>query len=828
MANTTVASDGGTSAQTFQNAIAGPYWSDTLTGVIFYYNSGDDLAMARTTDGGANWTTSTIETATSVRPFAFNYAADRAGDTGSTVYMAWYNSSTNRISFRTYSISADTLGSEVEIAAGAGIGGSIASIFISCAQNGDIGVGWVSDTFNIGTFYLSTNSGASFTSTGNTPWETFADDIAMGVWCQTPTSSDHAIVFYDISAGELSVKVYNSGSWTETSIVTGLTTSIGGTYQSVPFDCALRRSDGHVLVVTHSEQDTANDDITCYDLNINSVAAPTVTTKTAIITNTTNYANVSLCIDYGTDDVYVAVTTDAGDTTNALTKYFKSTDGMATWGAAQSYSEGAANQRDARYIGQTRSHPDGGRFQPVFYVNSASDLFVNLVNDVEFTALSVTVVLTGTMPSTTTEDGVAAGGLTIIATVTGTTWHADIDNDDTESEDWIASLVSAGAEALGWNNVVVGKFYRREVLNDSPLSYFRGTYNAWTDLGSVANNGTPTGLTQGAALLLSSAQRSSVFNAGAAKVALSSPAGLDNLWDGGGTVEMVIRPWASGFSLDQSKLVSKIDGGAGWELILDNQSGGYCDISLRVDFSTMQGVWKVAGRVPIGLQTHVAVTFDADSSSNDPTFYINGQPLTPVEETTPSGTRTTDASSNIFLGSNSSVAVTYNGEMQEVAFYATSLSATRIQAHVLAASNRYGLRYSDLARTSATVITLTMPVFPFFDITQSEVVTATFPTDVFATPPADAVVATPTITITSTTRKTGFVPPANVFANQTPGPFGNVNGGLGPAAGAAFRVLGAGDEWITGIRQLAIGLGGSTNPRVLMIRATEITEIDEA
>lgn len=813
--------------QTFPNALAGPYWSSTTQGVVFYHNSGNDLVKAVTADGGATWSATNIETATNVRPFAFNYAADRPGDTGSVVHMAWYNNSTNRISYRPYTVATDTLGTEVEIAAGPGIGGSVATIFITVAQNGDIGVGWVSDTFNVGTFYVSTDDGVSFSSTGVTPWETFADDLAMGVWCQTPTSSDHAIVFYDISAGELSIKVYNSGAWTETSIVTGLTTSIGGTYQSMPFDCATRRSDGHVLVVTHSDQDTANDDITCYDLNINSVAAPTVTTMTAIITNTTNYANVSLCIDYGTNDVYVAVTTDAGDTTNALTKYFKSTNGMSSWGAVQSYSESAVGERDARYIGQTRAHPDGGRFQPAFYINSTNDIFVNLVNDIEFAALSVTVTLTGTLVPSATEDAVAAGSpsLTLIATVTGTTWHADVDNDDVESEDFIASLLSNGAEALGWNNVVVGKYYRREVLNDSPLSYWRmgGTY---TDLGSTNQTGTATSLSSGGALLLSSAQVSTVFNLAAAQLNCGSPAANDNLWDGGGTVEMVIRPWADGFSTTQSRLASKIDGGAGWELGLEQQSGGYVSLFLRVDFSTVQGVWKLSGVLPIGVQSHIAVTYSSDATTNDPTFYINGIPYTPTETTTPSGTRSSDAASTLYLGSNSSVALTYNGEMQEVALYAAALSATRIQAHVLAASNRYGLRYSNLVRTSNTIVTLTMPAFPFFDISAAETITATFPVDVFAAAPAAPVLASPTFQITPTTRRTNFTPPANPFTPgaQTPGPFGNVNGGLGPAAGDAYRVLGAGDEWALGSPEMAVGLDGASGARIIMIVATEITE----
>lgn len=823
MANTpTTTLDGHTFLHSFRAGIIGSFWVDDQIGAHLFIDDNSDLAVSRTDDGGATWTV-TVLVADTVRPLAFSWAGDRPGDVGSELWLAYYVSSGNDIRFAIYDVNADTFGSAVDISAGPGIGGSLDTIFMTVAQNGDIGVGWVSSTFTISEFWVSTNGGVSWSDTGITPWESHAGDIAWGVWPQTPTSSDHSILFYDLSAGELTIKTYNSGAWTESSaIVTGMATSVSGSHQAIPFDAATRRSDGKTLLAVHStEQDAATDDLLTFELTIDSVAAPTATAKTNVYTNTAN-GGVTIEIDHATDDVYVAYVTGYNSVSSAVV-YKKSDDGMATWGAETAYSEGSD---DYRYLGHGRAGADGGRFQPVFNINAA-DLYVNLVNDVAFVAPTVTVTLTGTLVPSTTEDAVAAGSpsLTLIATVSGVNWHADIDNDDVESEDFLAALLSSGAEALGWNNVVIGKYYRREVLNDSPLSYWR-MGGSFTDLGSVGQNGTATSLTVGGELLLSSAQDSSVFNAGAAKLACSSPAGLDNLWDGGGTAEVVLRPWADGFSTTQSRVFSKIDGGAGWEIGLEAQSGGYVSIFLRVDFSTVQGVWKLTGTLPIGVQSHIAITYDADSASNDPTFYINGIPYTPVETTTPSGTRSSDASSNLFLGSNSSVALTYNGEMQEVALYGTALSATRIQAHVLAASNRYGLRYSNLVRTSASIVTLTMPAFPFFDISAAETITATFPTDVFASAPATPVVASPTFQITPTTRRTNFTPPANPFTPgaQTPGPFGNVNGGLGPAAGDAYRVLGAGDEWALGSPEMAVGLDGASGARVIMIVATEITE----
>ena len=793
------------------------FYATPLIGAFFYVDANQDLAYKRTTDGGTSVGSATVLRAGTITGFSAWYDALNPASTNAKAYLVACDDAADAFVFVDFDVATGVAGTPVVIQATASIGTASSNrCFIVGSRNGTLVAGYAVAAVN--NAYISTDGGTTWTPT-TAGYDDVTGDRAAGAACDTGNDSDVMLIYHDVSADELTTKVLSGSTWTETLISTGIVES--GVITRT-WDCTTRRSDGATLIATWNTPDNAAGDILTFEIVATSTT-PTVTAKTNVITNTAESAGAIITVDFATNDVYVTSLIGGTFAGSVQVRYYKSTDSMATWSGATNYSTGSANYR---YLAPQVSHTNGGRFQPMFFNDTTSQMIFNLDNDIAFAAAAaLAVVLTGTLTPTATEDSVATGGLTLVATISGTIWDMDIDNDDTESEDWISALVSAGAEALGWNNIVVGKFYRKEVLADSPLNYLRLGGNV-TDQGSAGANGTPTALTVGAALLLSSAQPSSVFNAPTAKVALSSPAALDNLWDAGGTAEIVLRPWASGFSLDQSKLYSKIDGGAGWELIIDNQAGGYVDVSLRVDFSTQQGVWKVAGKIPIGIQTHLAVTYNADSTSNDPIFYINGAVYTPVEETTPSGTRSSDASSNLWIGSNSSVALTFNGELQESALYATSLSAARIQAHVIAASYAYGLSYADLARTSSTVITLTMPAFPFYDITVSETITATFPA---TTNNAMAVlVATPTFTITPTTRKTNFTPPVNPFNpnSQTPGPFGNVNGGLGPAAGDAFRVLGAGDQWTIGIPQMSVGLAGSTSPRVLLIRATEITEVD--
>ena len=811
---------------TVQNAVdshddfgpRGPFWISELIGAILVFNSGGDLTACRTTDGGATWDTSTTVLAAVPDSMAAEFDRSIPGNTGTNVNIVYADLSDQDFTFVNYDIATGLFGTPVDLSAS--VSANMDQTWIARTRAGGYLVGVYNTTAGTGLAWKSTD-GVSWSSI-TTPAEAGGEDYLLGISVNTGDTADAGVLYLDTSANELTIKMWDdsAGTWTESGSM-----ALTKTDSSRTFDAKTRLSDGKVICGVWNQTDNAAADLNMYEINANSIASPTITPLADAVTNLAESGSIGLFIDQNSNDIYAAYAKGGTWFSTTTVHYRKSTDDGASWGSEQSYSEGsgATNWRvvDAGHMGQT-----GGVFLPVFHTTSLDDILVNVVNSVTVSGVPV-VVLTGTIVPTATEDIVAAGGLTLIATITsGQTWHADVDNDDVESEDWIAALVSDGVETLGWNNIVVGKIYRKEVLADSPLNYLRLGGNV-TDQGSAGANGTPTALTVGAALLLSSAQPSSVFNAPTAKVALSSPAALDNLWDAGGTAEIVLRPWASGFSLDQSKLYSKIDGGSGWELIIDNQSGGYVDVSLRVDFSTQQGVWKVAGKIPIGIQTHLAVTYNADSTSNDPIFYINGAVYTPVEETSPTGTRSSDAASNLWIGSNSSAAVTFNGELQESALYATSLSAARIQAHVLAASYAYGLSYADLTRTSDSVITLTMPAFPFYDITVLETITATFPITVFTAAGSQAV-ATPTFNITPTTRKTAFTPPINPFNpnNQTPGPFGNVNGGLGPAAGDAFRVLGAGDQWTIGIPQMSVGLAGSTSPRVLLIRATEITEVD--
>jgi hypothetical protein len=105
------------------------------------------------------------------------------------------------------------------------------------------------------------------------------------------------------------------------------------------FSGSVRHSDGHLIVVSCSERDTATADMQAWDVSaVNSGSLTGITAKTDITTNIDDNYYPSVCIDQDTDNIYVAYNgkRDGSETLGTTTKvyYTKSTDGGATWTAA--------------------------------------------------------------------------------------------------------------------------------------------------------------------------------------------------------------------------------------------------------------------------------------------------------------------------------------------------------------------------------------------------------------------------------------------------------------------------------------------------------------
>jgi len=234
--------------------------------------------------------------------------------------------------------------------------------------------------------YKSTDSGENWTKRADLFETTGVLDQILMFPADTGDDNDAVALYLDISANQLDIKMYDdsdtaSGSWT--------TTNISGTFYDSTYilmDGAIRHSDNHLLVATHTDDDHPEDDLKTYDITVDSISSPTITAKTNIFTDQNESARAAMMINQQNDDVYVSYLKGGtwGATVDAV--YHKSDDGMDTWGSESAYSQEAPDDivllKGGRTIGD-----DGGFIQWSFFNRDLYDIFVNTNNDIAIAAV---------------------------------------------------------------------------------------------------------------------------------------------------------------------------------------------------------------------------------------------------------------------------------------------------------------------------------------------------------------------------------------------------------------------------------------------------------
>ncbi len=361
----------------------GGYFSDISKGVSFSIDVQQDLQLHYTDDKGATWTTTEI-VAGQVTCMAAWFDQETPGDSGTLVHIAWMDAADDKVYYVTFDIDANSLGTIRTVDAGVTIDNTINGnrIGICKTGNGNIIVAFKTQA-EFDTYKSSDNFATAGTSIAN-PFESGAGvvDFLM-LFDANVDAGDAAAVYWDLSANELSVKMYDDSAdtWTETSIATSLTDD--GVYPN--FDGSIRHSDSKLILGAHSAFDTTGDDLLTFEIALDSIASPTVTAKTNIFTNQAASAVVSVHINQQNDDVRIAYCKGGTWKVAVDVVFHLSDDDLATWEAEEAYSEQAAD--DFRMIGSGRTTGnDGGRYQPIWHDDDQTELYVNETNDVEIAA----------------------------------------------------------------------------------------------------------------------------------------------------------------------------------------------------------------------------------------------------------------------------------------------------------------------------------------------------------------------------------------------------------------------------------------------------------
>ncbi len=163
---------------------------------------------------------------------------------------------------------------------------------------------------------------------------------------------------------------------------------------------------------------------------------------------------------------------------------------------------------------------------------------------------------------------------------------------------------------------------------------------------------------------------------------MRSPAAIDNIWDGGGTMVWRMRldsygPTGSGRVADKT---TSTGGATGWGLRVNSGLAPINSLQLEVDFSTTQGIWiSPNNSILTAVWYSCAVTYNSDAVGNDPVFYIDGVLVATTENTTPVGTRVSDAAVEMVIGNFDDLNRSFDGDIADLRFYDRVLPADEIQ-----------------------------------------------------------------------------------------------------------------------------------------------------
>jgi hypothetical protein len=275
---------------------------------------------------------------------------------------------------------------------------------------------------------------------------------------------------------------------------------------------------------------------------------------------------------------------------------------------------------------------------------------------------------------------------------------------DDAGTDWVLNTAAAGLAGLP------GSLYDSLVFytDSGDRNSYAGSGPTVTD---ILGNGTAGTLTTA-----TYSEGAFSFNGTSGNLTFTKDATLDNIFDTGGTVIVFARPLSNGesggFMVTTAGAGSPTPTGDGWFLAIRDPSGGRSGVEFRQNFGGGDGVWRTYDQaadadpeplndfsgVPVlgyGQWSTVAVVYDSDLDTNDPTFYINGTQRTialGLQQTSgPSGSRSSDAPNDLIIGNSLADARTWDGDIAVVLFFNRALSAAEVAQVQSLFAPRFGL-----------------------------------------------------------------------------------------------------------------------------------------
>lgn len=380
-------------------AVSGRFAASTAPGVAYAWGMDETNAdMYYTKYSSDSFAAKTlIDGTVTVEHCAGYYDKWTRNVTTTKILFGWLESVSDTLIFNALDVSDDTLDGEVtahdpSASVKTTSGYQNTKISMVRAEGGNI-YAWAlhnGDVTAVQYFVRSTDGGLNWTARSTTNlWETREDRIYLMPGNKADTNDIYAL-YYDDSAGEFTVKVYDdsANTWAEgTASVGSLETTVAQTMWG--FGAAQRHSDGHIIVALPSEFDAAEAG-TADLLVIDITSEDSFSSLTNVITNSDDFYYADICINQQNDDLYVvyAGQADGSEALNSAVNvyYDKSTDDGSTWTGEVLFNEDGADDVRAT-CSMTSIGDDGGDMRPIWFNDDLNDLFTNAVNEVAIAAV---------------------------------------------------------------------------------------------------------------------------------------------------------------------------------------------------------------------------------------------------------------------------------------------------------------------------------------------------------------------------------------------------------------------------------------------------------
>jgi len=293
--------------------------------------------------------------------------------------------------------------------------------------------------------------------------------------------------------------------------------------------------------------------------------------------------------------------------------------------------------------------------------------------------------------------------------ITHTTAHLDAAHTDmrvgmTSTGDESYRAVGIIDELSLWNTALtydeVKELYADSVVKDATthsksanlIGYWRNDgVTQWIDRSTNSNHGTvsgnPDSITireglnsnkDGLGFPLKNPSSNVIrLNGSSEYVDAGSTKSLDDMWHGGGTILMWLKP--QGSTTNMGIMNKAGNGNQGWMLKTDGAlSSGAWRFRFDVVFSGATYSWQCTGGLPVNEWNHYAIVLNS-TDGQQMTVYKNGEVLPPTNSpSNTNGTYVSDAGQDLIIGSKEALGTKYNGLMDEIMFYNKALTVAEI------------------------------------------------------------------------------------------------------------------------------------------------------